>query len=296
MSRCALVVALAVVPTLGAPSLSCRRQQDVASSSSSSPPLPSPGEVFEPVPLAPGELRPLVILLHGLGGSGAELFKAGRLGELARAHRLFVVAPDGTPDRARRLFWNAGDACCNFDRLAIDDVARLRALIDEWRARPGVDPARVYVVGFSNGGFMAHRLACDAADRIAAVASIAGAAPDPDVRCGGTAGGASAAGPVAVLEVHGDADDIVRYQGGRVFDAPELAPFPSAPAGMRAWADRLGCRGPVVEETAASHRVRRFTGCARGGAELWTIPGGDHHTPSPALLEEIWTFLERWPR
>ncbi len=291
MRRGALVVALVVALVLGASPPGCRRpRQDVASSSSS--PSPSPGEVFEPLPLAPGELRPLVILLHGLGGSGSELFHAGRLGELARAHRLFVVAPDGTPDRAGRLFWNAGDACCNFDRLAIDDVARLRALIDEWRARPGVDPARVYVVGFSNGGFMAHRLACDAADRIAAVASIAGAAPDPGVRCGGGAGGAS----VAVLEVHGDADHIVRYQGGRVFDEPALPRFPSAPDGMRVWADRLGCRGPVVEEVAASHRIHRFTGCARGGAELWTIPGGEHDTPSPALFEEIWTFLERWPR
>ena len=252
--------------------------------------------MFEPSPLAPGERRPLVILLHGLGGSGAHLFQAGRLGELARAHRLFVVAPDGTPDRARRLFWNAGDACCNFDRLAIDDVARLRALIDEWRARPGVDPARVYVVGFSNGGFMAHRLACDAADRIAAVASIAGAAPDPAFGAAAppvahrpwrrSACSRCTATPTTSFVTTADGSSTRPSWRRSRQRRPACAPGPIASAAA----------APVVEEVAASHRVRRFTGCARGGAELWTIPGGGHHTPSPALLEEIWTFLERWPR
>jgi polyhydroxybutyrate depolymerase len=280
---------------LGAP-IGCHRPPPSrASTTTSSPPSsssdlpPLPAETFEPAPLAPGERRPLLIFLHGLGGSGAQLFQFAQLADLGRARRLFVVAPDGTRDRAGRRFWNAGAACCDFDGLPVDDDGRLAALIDWWRAHRAVDPSRIYVAGFSNGGFMAHRLACTAGDRIAAVASIGGAAPDAGASC-------AVASPIGVLEVHGDADGVVRYDGGRVFDAPALGSFPSAPAGLRAWADRLGCRAPAVDETAASHRVRRAAGCAAGGAELWTIPGGGHEPPSPALVREIWGFLERWAR
>ena len=191
-SRAALLLGATAVGSgmllLGAP-LGCQRsapgRASPSPSASTDASPPPPAEAFEPSPLAPGERRPLVIFLHGLGGSGAQLFHFAQLAELGRAHRLFVVAPDGTRDHAGRRFWNAGAACCDFDRLAVGDVARLEALIDWWRAHRAVDASRVYVAGFSNGGFMAHRLACAAANRIAAVASVGGAAPDPRIACAG---------------------------------------------------------------------------------------------------------------
>jgi polyhydroxybutyrate depolymerase len=289
----------AVVTALLEPASGCRRDRDGAPPFASSPassPAASPlaSERFEPAPIAAGETLPLVIFLHGLGGSAARLFQSARLGDFGRAHRAFVVAPDGTRDRSERRFWNAGAACCNMDRIPVDDVARLTALVDTWRARPGVDPRRVYVVGFSNGGFMAHRLACAAGDRLAAVASIAGAGPEPDEPC-------AVSSPIGVLEVHGDADPIVPYQGGRVFDDPALAPYPSMPAAMRGWSRRLGCpgatsEGPVEGPLGPSLRVLRYEGCARGGAELWTIAGGVHRPPWPALVDQVWGFLARWTK
>jgi len=186
--------------------------------------------------LRPGERRPLLIFLHGLGASGKVAFDVLRMAELGARERIFVVAPDGDIDHSKRQFWNAGTACCNFDRLAVDDVARLTALIDEWRARPDIDSTRVYLAGHSNGGFMTERLACSLGDRIAAAASLSGAAPAADDPC---TPGAS----LALLEVHGDADAIVRYAGGRVFDSSALAPFPAIPRGFRDWPKRLGCTG-----------------------------------------------------
>src|SRR5215831_11140831 len=132
---------------------------------------------------APGERRPLLVFLHGLGGSGAEALADPGLRGLAARGRMFLVAPDGEIDREGRRFWNAGAACCNFDRQPVDDVARLEALIDGWRRRPEIDPARVFVVGFSNGGFMAHLLGCRMNDRLAAVVSLAGAGPAPAEAC-----------------------------------------------------------------------------------------------------------------
>jgi polyhydroxybutyrate depolymerase len=287
------VVVVVVVLLLGAlvgSSPGCRRHRDDAPEAARASSSPLDAERFEPAPVARGERLPLVIFLHGLGGSGAQLFRSARLGDFGRAHRAFIVAPDGARDTAARRFWNASASCCNFDGVPVDDVRRLTALVDEWRARPDVDPRRVYVVGFSNGGFMAHRLACAVGDRLAAVASISGAGPDPDEPC-------AVSSPIGVLEVHGDADRIVPYEGGRVFDDPALARYPSMPAAMRGWARRLGCPGSTAEESlASSMRVLRYGGCARGGAELWTIPGGDHRAPWPALVDEIWTFLARWTK
>jgi polyhydroxybutyrate depolymerase len=257
-----------------------------------------PAQVVPVAKLGPGERRPVAILLHGLGGSGAELLADPALRSWAEQARVFLVAPDGTMDRQGRRFWNAGRACCNFDARPVDDLARLETLIDHWRQRPDVDPTRVYVVGFSNGGFMAHRLACWMDDRLAAVVSLAGAGRSGEEAC-------AVSTSLAVAEVHGDADPIVRYEGGRVFDSPELDPHPSAPDTIRDWAARLGCavrtapRSTKVDldprlpgaETTIESRV-----CPRGVAELWTVRGGQHRLFTPALVARIGVFLTAHPK
>ena len=90
----------------------------------------------------PGERRPLLVYLHGLGGSGAEALGNPQLRALAERGRMVLVAPDGNVDREGRRFWNAGGACCNLDGKAVNDVARLEALIAHWSERPEIDPER----------------------------------------------------------------------------------------------------------------------------------------------------------
>jgi polyhydroxybutyrate depolymerase len=249
--------------------------------------------------LEPGERRPLLLFLHGLGGSGKEALADPGLRRLAAAGRMVLVAPDGAMDRSGRRFWNASGACCNFDRRAVDDVTRLDKLIEEWRRRPDIDPDRVYVVGFSNGGFMAHRLACWMDERLAAVVSIAGAGRHKEEAC-------AVSSSIAVLEVHGDADNIVRYGGGRVFDSRELDPHPSAPETIRDWAERLGCatdRAPKPKPIdlhpqlpGAETSVLAYPGCARGAAELWTVTGGGHSLVTPEIIAKVGDFLTAHPK
>jgi polyhydroxybutyrate depolymerase len=249
--------------------------------------------------LAPGERRPLLVFLHGLGGSGAEALRDPEIRALAERGRMVLVAPDGTFDRAGRRFWNAGRACCNMDEKAVNDVARLEDLISRWLERPEIDPARAYVVGFSNGGFMAHRLACLMDDRLAAVVSISGAGRAPDEACGPVSS-------IAVLEVHGDADPIVSYQGGRVFNDRSLASHPSAPQTFQDWAERLGCPVSSAPKVAtldldprlpgAETRVESYPDCTSGAAELWTVRGGNHQLMTPALLARVGEFLAAHPK
>jgi len=245
----------------------------------------------------PGGRRPLLVFLHGLGGSGAQALANPALRAIAERGGMVLVAPDGTLDRQGRRFWNAGSACCNFDGRAVNDVARLEALINRWLERPEIDPERVYVVGFSNGGFMAHRLACFMDDRLAAAVSIGGAGRGSEEAC-------APVSPIAVLEVHGDADPIVRYDGGRVFNDRALDAHPSAPQTFHDWAQRLGCAGSPRLTTAdldlrlpgAETRIESYADCPGGSTELWTVHGGAHQVLTPALLARVGEFLAAHPK
>jgi polyhydroxybutyrate depolymerase len=251
-------------------------------------------QIYQPRGLEPGQRRPLLIFLHGLGASGKIAFDMLNLAAFGARERVFVLAPDGKLDRERRQFWNAGSACCNFDRKDVDDVARLGRLIDTWRARPDVDSSRIYVMGHSNGGFMTERLVCALGDRITAAASMAGAAPPVELACTPTRS-------LALLEVHGDKDVIVRYEGGTVFDSPELSAFPGIEQGFRDWGKRLGCTGAPLPGPdrdldarllGSETRVQRYTSCALGSVELWTVRGGNHYVGTgQQAFEAIWQFL-----
>src|SRR4029078_9851528 len=98
---------------------------------------------------------PLLIVLHGYGSSGREHDLYFRLGELAAERGYFYVHPDGTGyDDDGNRFWNATDACCDFDHRGVDDAAYLAGVITGIQASFAVDPKRIDVIGHSNGGFM----------------------------------------------------------------------------------------------------------------------------------------------
>jgi polyhydroxybutyrate depolymerase len=244
---------------------------------------------------------PLVVFLHGYGARSG-LSNAQGLGIDAFADEAgFVLAlPDGTVDSRGNHFWNATDACCGFAGPAVDDVAYVAWLLDDVAAKVAVDPARVYVVGHSNGGFFAHRLACDLAPRVAAAVSIAGATWKDPSRC-------APAVPVSVLQIHGDADDTIRPSGGRVFNLP-VPEYPSLEATMKTWAAKDACgatphaTGPAFDfddRVPGAETTRVTYGPCKGGAsvDLWTVGGGSHFPhPSREGLRTAWAWLEAHAR
>ena len=230
-----------------------------------------------------GVPTPLVILLHGYTASGA--IQNGYFGMSAEANQRGVLFafPDGTIDAMDNRFWNATDACCNFYGSDVDDSAYLRGLVDDISAAYNVDPKRVHFVGHSNGGFMSYRMACDHADIVASIASLAGAMYDDTSMCGNSE-------PVHALQIHGDLDDTIEYPGGGVAGFI----YPSAVASTEYWAGEAGCdlmadttpapldldEGLMGDETTVA---RYATNCDAGGSgELWTIVGGGH---VPALTD-----------
>jgi polyhydroxybutyrate depolymerase len=291
------------------PSVAARHTSSQATTVAASAPVPMPADdpahAFDPpaelrLPngLQSGERVPLLLVLHGFGVSSSLLIAKAALNQVADQKRFAYLAPEGARDSLGRPFWNAGKSCCDLDHRQIDDVTRLRQLLDANLSNAAIDPKRVFVIGYSNGGFMAQRLACDMGDRIAGVVSVAGAAPASDVPCAQNT-------PLAFLEIHGDADPIVHYAGGTVFDRTDVPPHASAPDTARYWAQHLACAAephdvqtldlePYVpaEETT----VQRYDGC-HGAVELWTVKGGGHYVAlQPPALDAIWSFVQAHPK
>ncbi|MFT4296497.1 MAG: PHB depolymerase family esterase [Micropruina sp.] len=223
---------------------------------------------------AGGERRPLIVLLHGYRSSPADV--ASMFGVLATAgrHGALVALPEGSKDRNGDRFWNAAKACCDFFGAQVDDAGYLATVIRELTDSYRVDPARVFLMGHSNGGYMALRFGCDHADAVAAVVSVAGAM-DPDAPC-------TPRRPVSVLQVHGVADDTVRFEGGEIRGVR----YTSAAQTVETWRAADGCRGKAVTSTplandpdgfGAAVGAATWTGCP-GGAEvgLWQVSGAGH--------------------
>ncbi|MCB9555011.1 MAG: prolyl oligopeptidase family serine peptidase [Deltaproteobacteria bacterium] len=222
---------------------------------------------------------PLVFVLHGFSANGFAQETYLRYRELPRSQPLILVSPDGTLNDLGARFWNASAACCAYGK-DVDDAGYLVGLLDEISRYYAVDKTRVYVVGHSNGGFMAYRLACQHADKFTAIVSLAGGTFFEKQDC-------SPARPVSVLQVHGTLDSTVKYQGGQLILGALETRYPGALNTVALWADYNNCTGKLeldpqqldIDGTLLGEetRVERYAGCPKAGAvELWTIVGGIH--------------------
>jgi polyhydroxybutyrate depolymerase len=274
------------------------RPATAAPAPSDDPTADRPYEVFVPASYDASVPTPLVLLLHGFGTSSDQMEAVVGLQPVADERGFLYVHPDGTRDAAGAPFWNATDGCCNTSSVPIDDSAYLETVVEQVQATYTVDPKRIYIVGVSNGGFMAHRMACDHAATIAAIVSFAGATFLDPTMC-------RPSQPVSVLQIHGTADEIVPYDGGELIPGH---PFPAAEATVADWATSNRC-GPDRAATGTrldldatipgdDTEVSRFDGCPPGGAvELWTITGAGHIMPfAPAFTPSVVDFLLAHPK
>ncbi len=245
--------------------------------------------VHVPPSYDPGRPMPVVIDLHGYMADAAAQQQTSRMLEAADAEGFIALHPNGTGNPKS---WNGGP-CCGAPPSEVDDVQFIRDALAMADERLCVDTSRVYATGYSNGAFMAHRLACELSDRITAIAPVGGPLLDIDCEPGR---------PVSVLQFHGDADTFVPYEGN-----PSLG-YPPIDDTMAAWAARNGC-GTQTEEVFASGDAvcRAFVGCPDEGAVVsCVIAGGGHTWPGGADVPELgktthelsataymWTFFSR---
>lgn len=219
----------------------------------------------------PSTPMPVVLLLHGGFGSGAQIEANARIVEVADEKGFIAVSPDGVLSPANIRTWNGGGCCGYAVTQNVDDVGFLRAVIDRLEANACTDRRRVYAEGMSNGAIMSYRLACELADRIRAIGPVAGVEMAADC---------APPRPVPVMHVHGSADANVPFDGG-LGCGPAGVPFPSVPQTIAGWAARDGCRGsPTVARVEGDGTCERQGTCAPAtDLQLCVIDGGGHVWP-----------------
>lgn len=229
----------------------------------------------------------LVILLHGYGDSGIWTENYMKLQYLAESRGFLYCYPDALIDATGAQFWNAifenatdASAVRSYN---VDDVAFLRDLIQEIGRQFNLERKRVYLIGHSNGSQMAYRMACESADLIAGIATLAGLRPLDYGLC-------QPPEPVNILHIHGTADAAYGYWGGAFTNPPwpwNSFAFPGVVQNLQNWAGYNGAHDPVTDSGPSLNLdlavagldsvITRYTTFPPGGAvELWTINGGFH--------------------
>lgn len=255
--------------------------------------------------------HPLVVLLHGAGGTAKLALRNTGWARLADRAGILLACPEGTrPDpaappmfRQNPQAWNDGSGRGHTARAGVDDVAFLDALLSELIGRHGADPARISLAGFSNGGSMAFRAGAELAPRIAAIGPVAG-------HCWVTP--AAASRPVPALMIFGGLDPLNPPMGGEVRTPWGSVEYhPPVRESFDRWRQFNGCAGPPVERAEVDGvRELEASGCAPGGAVRCLVVGDlGHHWPGgPRLLppwiagpasdrvdgaSTLWAFFER---
>lgn len=229
---------------------------------------------------------PVVVDFHGYSEGALIHTKMSGLGAYGDTHGFVTVTPQGSGVVA---MWDTA--------LGSKDMRFVGDLLDDVERTVCVDADRVFVTGLSNGAFMTSAVACAYADRVAAVAPVAGI---------WHIDGCRPSRAVPVVAFHGTADGFVSYDGGIGKDAlslpapdgsgktiGDLAPGgvlegPSIPEILAEWANRNRCDGKATETVVAADVTRVGHSCPKGAdVELYRVTGGGHTWPGSSFSQAV---------
>lgn len=246
--------------------------------------------IYLPQSYVQGQKLPLLLSLHGLTQTGAGIMEFSGFNAVADTASFIVVYPDGIGNA-----WNVGFS----GGSTADDVGFLSTLIDTMHAQYNVDLNRIYSTGFSNGGFMSYRLACELGNRIAAIAPVSGTMTVASLAA------CNPSRPIPVLHIHGTSDFVVSYNGS--FGNTSVQQV------LDFWNDFNNCPGtPVIvnlpDLVAEGSTVQRHTWAPcneESRVELLKVINGGHTWPGSVGVtgigitnrdinasSEIWNFVK----
>lgn len=147
---------------------------------------------------------PLVLVFHGGHANGEKMAEITQMHLLGMRAGFAVAYPEAiSTDRV----WNDGRATT---ASATDDIAFVRALIDQLVKQHYIDNRRIYATGASNGGMFSFRIGCDLSDRIAAIAPVVANMPvDLISNC-------KPRRPISTMIFNGTSDTLMPFTGGEV--------------------------------------------------------------------------------
>lgn len=235
---------------------------------------------------------PLLIVLHGLTQTGFGIMEITNFNQLAEENNFIVCYPDGMN--------NSFNANMNVTVSTADDKAMIEGIFQHFEQNFATDTERRYLCGFSTGGFMCHKMACESELCLAGIATVSGNMSDTVY--------ANCIDPnlTSVLHIHGTGDPVVAYNGSPTTGV-------SVEATIEKWRTYLGCSSspaisamPDVNLFDFSYpELHSYSSCGNYELELIKIFGGGHQWPGiPTLVgglgninmdfyspEVIWNFL-----
>ena len=229
-----------------------------------------------------GTASPLLIGFHGIGGSAAIFRNSTKLDLYADERGMIAVYPEGYgPEFGVEASWNAG-LCCGLANLnELDDVTFTAAIIDSIETKYSVDKGRIWAVGFSNGGMLSYRLACELSEKITAIGVGAGSLMSKT--CNTTK-------PVSIIHLHGGSDADILFNGSGFYNTRDVVSNITTVNGQ------FGC-------TDVSASLARIVGQTDW---KWTCPNGidvqvvkydgQGHDWTFAWTKEVIKFLFAHPR
>jgi polyhydroxybutyrate depolymerase len=239
---------------------------------------------------------PLVIVIHGAQANAQKAEQITGMSVKSENEGFIVAYPNGTGIKNYKgtKTWNAGNCCGPAYIMQINDVGFISELINEIQKNYNIDKKRIYILGISNGGMLAYILTCKLSDKIASIADITGAMNITD--CSPTQ-------PVSVLIVHGTADPVIRYEGGKPLNNPDWIRRLDNPTSyaLSFWSRYNQCSqtptrnqyGDIIKET--------YTNCSNETeVTLYTIVGGGHYYPETinnrSSADIVWEFFKSHPK
>lgn len=191
-------------------------------------------KLYTPANYNPANPAAVVITLHGLGDNMNNFSLIG-MDAIADTANFFIIVPQALADPLAGTAWNSGAGISGYyPNSTVNDIGFINALLDTVSTHFSINPAKIYACGFSMGGFMTQRLACESHHRFAAFASVAGT----------RGSGVSACNPgraIPVAHFHGTADSTVFYTGNTFGnDAEALVNF---------WVSNNQCNSTPIQTT-----------------------------------------------
>lgn len=225
----------------------------------------------------PEEIRgaaavPVVLVFHGGLGRPENMPEVTGFNTLAEKEGFVVAYPRGTSrmENVELDTWNGGLCCGWAQESNVDDVGFIHALLDDLSTEVAADPRRIFAAGLSNGAIFSYRLACEMADRIAAIGPVSGT--QNIAEC-------NPSRPVSVIHFHGTADSMVPYGGGFGKGLSGVS-FASVSGTVDFWIQADRCPATASREQTGSVIHEAYSPCADGAAvELYTIEAGNHGWP-----------------
>jgi polyhydroxybutyrate depolymerase len=221
---------------------------------------------------------PLLVSLHGGGASMSYQASEENYGQISKSDRSgFIVAfPNGYSRQGpsgKLATWNAGTCCGPARDKNIDDVGFIRQMLDNLHKQLNIDRQKIFATGMSNGGLMAHRLACEMSETFKAIAPVAGT--DNTKSC-------NPKNPVSVMQIHAKNDDHLPFNGGMGVKSmgSAVTNFTSVPESISRWVKRDACSASpkrVLEKQGAY--CDRYACQGNSAVELCVTDSGAHSWP-----------------